>query len=265
MDLYSINQNPEDTDGFNEHCHRVGITRKPECRLSDDGGNYQVLSLREFIRIRREQGRDTETVEKEDGQEYLVLYRGIIDFEGYTKDPRKTVKTYREFMDQNAKGDHGWNPKPISKEWGGHVPGIGTNTAFTLEGATNYLLVNKVAATNNYSLYDSSGMERPSIIRKYHLPVNDDVRVLVVPKECQSQQISCDQHAAETYDATYLDNYDELNLTYSGVRKTKFIEVNRVYIDWDIEPTPIENTLLFRKKYLKYKQKYLELKKLLNK
>ena len=62
-------------NGFHSYCNKVNYKRKPECDTSENGGNYRIINIDEYIKFKEEKFGIKFITEDISGIKYLNLFR----------------------------------------------------------------------------------------------------------------------------------------------------------------------------------------------
>lgn len=83
------------TAGINKHCIDRQVVRKKECNTNDNGGKYQIMTMREYISYQISKG-NSANLETINGVECVKLYRS--EKPKYHTDNPKNKSLYNERM-----------------------------------------------------------------------------------------------------------------------------------------------------------------------
>jgi hypothetical protein len=282
-----------DQQRINEFCKLKQYVKNMDCTLPSSGGKYKSMTLREFISYKfSKEDILKPIIEKKNSIDCFVLYR--VDYK-FTNDYNILIdlpsyETRIKLYSQSTTGKYPDNetihpnlrkkqiinfmklPQQIDKftegETWGQEPSIGINTSFNLN--TLYYYANERTEADN-----------KCILYKFYFPISDDINVCVIPQECQWTHITCDEYVNKTFDLIAHENEvdnPEINILDNGRTKLLLAECYSVkiqditqddtklytnFVNYELLKNliiPSNSDIRYYMKYLKYKQKYLELK-----
>lgn len=261
--------------------HQVCIDKKyikkDVCKVT--GGKYEIKSLPEFIVFQEKLGTKFEKTDI-DGKKHVILYRVDFDtlydydiFEVYPKYSNR-LDLYKSSPDNILPVDAkkrptnlpiiSWNTPFADPDtdnnfkifkWG-HEPSIGINVGCDKSIIDNYIPT-KAYMTGKCTVFE------------FYIPIRDNIMVCCIPQECEWTHITCDKFINETYHLIgHLEKNAEMNIIDKGrdyVAKVnvKLMDVNKNQIKSREYAKLVPISGGYYDKYMKYKNKYLSLKKLI--
>lgn len=285
----------EDRQGINTDCYVNGLRRKPECNIESNGGKYKIMNIKQYLEYQTKLNPGLNpTISERDGKKYIRLFRSceyidtsIIDERGtYDNEWQKMKDNKRRstfpFIDTIAK---------VTTERIGWEPGVGINVGIERSVPEAYLDgrimsdgINLLHRTNPH-LYFSSKLsdykyDNPvfalaaargrAYIYELLVELSDDILVCAIFRDCQWNQITCDKKTSDEY---HLIGHLEKNIELNILAKCPYIIAGRTLYKNDpfgnkqiisVESfDKLQDASNYKKKYLKYKTKYTDLKKLI--
>ena len=288
----------EETEGINKDCYCNGLRRKPECNIETNGGLYKIMNIRQYLEYQESQDPTLKLIITNKGDKnYIHLFRSceyrdtsIVDGRGTYDDEWEKLKNGKRrstFAFLHLLSN-------ITTERLGWEPGIGINVGLQESVPESYMPGRLISDGINHlhkidpknfpsvklrdydDLKDSVKLNRANNIGRVYIyellvELSDDILVCAINRGCQWNQITCDKKTSDEY---HLIGHLESNYELNILAKCPYIIVGRkLYKNNFGEPELVTTELLdelqnasnYREKYLKYKIKYINLKKLSNK
>lgn len=234
---------------INQGCIDRQFVKKPNCSINT---GYKQMSIIDYVKHQTYLGVEYDYTNV-DGIDCVKLYRSDTPGKHAIHPKARTVK-YVERMKRFFAGEKLINfcenipfGEKLPEGWG-NQPGIGINLTASLAGAITY----------GGSYADDDGNIN---ISTFYIKLDPAIIVLVVPKECEWEQITCNETVHLTYNLVgHISKTAEINLLVDNGFNSVIKTDSKIYNIGSKLPWVGAN-IEYRQKYLKYKAKYLALKK----